>query len=285
MNASMGGLKALFELLRVELPISAGICVIAGEILALGSVPSGMDILFGFMVGFFLSGAANVSNDYFDLEVDRVNHPNRPLPSGRVTVRAIVAFTLFLSAIGSLAALTFGVIPFLLAMATLIIGQLYNWRIKEAGLLGNMTVSISVAMTFIFGGVAVGEGLNAMVWTFGAMAFVFDLAEEIASGAMDREGDEKRSMRSLASVRGKEFALNMSVFLFCLFMTLSFIPYIAGWFGIVYLLLLIPTVSLALYLVIGLKRSNDKEQGRKMLRGLYLTMTGFILMIVVSSLL
>jgi geranylgeranylglycerol-phosphate geranylgeranyltransferase len=241
--------------------------------------------MFGFVVGFFLSGAANVSNDYFDLEVDRVNHPDRPLPSGRVTVRAIVVFTLFLSAIGSIAALTFGVVPFLLAITTLIIGQLYNWRIKEAGLLGNMTVSASVAMTFIFGGVAVGEGLNAMVWAFGAMAFVFDLAEEIASGAMDREGDEKRSKKSLASVRGKEFALNASVALFSLFMIMSFIPYIAGWLGMFYLILLVPTDALAVYFVVGLKRSDERSRGRSMLRGLYLTMTAFILLIVVSSML
>jgi len=78
-------LKGLIQLFRPELPFSAGVCVFLGEIVALGRFPSLREAALGFACGFFISGSALVSNDYFDLEVDKVNAPDRPLPSGAVS--------------------------------------------------------------------------------------------------------------------------------------------------------------------------------------------------------
>ncbi|MDD1761586.1 MAG: prenyltransferase, partial [Methanothrix sp.] len=64
-------------MVKPELPLAAGICVVAGEIIGSESLPTFFVGLMGFLTGFFISGAAMISNDYFDLEVDRVNHPNR----------------------------------------------------------------------------------------------------------------------------------------------------------------------------------------------------------------
>ena len=61
--------RAVSDLVKMELPIAAGICVIAGEILALRHLPTLSEALLGFLVGFFISGSAMISNDYFDLDV------------------------------------------------------------------------------------------------------------------------------------------------------------------------------------------------------------------------
>jgi geranylgeranylglycerol-phosphate geranylgeranyltransferase len=45
------------------------------------------------------------------------------------------------------------------------IGFLYNWKYKEAGLLGDLMVSASTAVTFILGGMIVGQPWNKIVWT------------------------------------------------------------------------------------------------------------------------
>ena len=74
--------RGILQILRPELPFAAGVCVILGEIVALGGLPPFREAMLGFVCGFFLSGSAIVLNDYFDLEVDRVNTPERPLPSG-----------------------------------------------------------------------------------------------------------------------------------------------------------------------------------------------------------
>ena len=84
---------------------------------------------------------------------------------------------------------------------------MYNWKLKAAGLWGNLMVSTSVASTFLLGGIGVGQPWNRTVWAFGLIAFVFDLAEEIAGDAMDAEGDQQRASHSIAIVRGKSTAL------------------------------------------------------------------------------
>lgn len=184
--------RAIGDLVKPELPIVAGVCVVAGQIIASESIPSIFTALMGFLTGFFISGAAMVLNDYFDLEVDRINHPQRPIPSGRVSMTEFWVLTGLFSIAGFITSAVFGVIPLAVTILIWAVGILYNWRFKETGLPGNMMVSLSVAWTFIFGGLTMGGLGTGLVWVFGAMAFTFDLGEEIAGGAMDMEGDKKR---------------------------------------------------------------------------------------------
>jgi geranylgeranylglycerol-phosphate geranylgeranyltransferase len=44
---------------KPELPIAAGICVVAGELLTLKHLPSAADAFLGFLVGFFISGSSD----------------------------------------------------------------------------------------------------------------------------------------------------------------------------------------------------------------------------------
>lgn len=84
--------KAMILLIRPDLPISAGICVVIGQAIALGALPPLPLIWLGFLLGFFLSSSQMIFNDYFDLEVDRINAPQRPLPSGLLSTREMVTF-------------------------------------------------------------------------------------------------------------------------------------------------------------------------------------------------
>jgi geranylgeranylglycerol-phosphate geranylgeranyltransferase len=173
----------------------------------------------------------------------------------------------------------------LIAAGIWVIGILYNWKFKESGLAGNLMVALSVGMTFIAGGVSVGQTMNGLVWVFGALAFVFDLAEEIANGAMDVEGDKLRSSRSLAIVKGKKFALAISGLLYAVFIALSFLPYVLGWLGLAYLVLVIVTDLAVAYFVYRLLRSETPQEGKKTTRRLYLTLLLFVVAFIVVRLL
>lgn len=273
----------MVELIRPELPLSAALCVLTGQVLALGGLPDIRTGILGFLVGFLISGAAMVSNDYYDLAVDKVNHPGRPLPSGRVSKRDVIGLTIVLAFVGLLASLLIGIVPFIFAAFILIIGLTYNWKLKENGLAGNLMVSTSVGATFVFGGVAVGD-LNGVVLTFAAMAFIFDLGEEIAADAMDAEGDRERSMRSLAITRGRAAALRLSAALFGLFIVLTLLPYLFGWLGIEYLIVIMAADAVLALLAIMLVRSQGNDQGRKAIRWMYLTATIMVLAFVLARL-
>ncbi|OPX60119.1 MAG: Digeranylgeranylglyceryl phosphate synthase [Methanomassiliicoccales archaeon PtaB.Bin134] len=275
----MEKVRSLLGLLKPELPVAAGICVIVGQALALGEAPEAWPALFGFLIGFLISGAEMVSNDLFDLEVDRVNHPDRPLPSGRVSVPEVAAFTAILSAAGLSIAASQG--PLVLAFTVLIwiLGLLYNWRLKRLGLPGNAIVALSVGMTFVLGGMMAGRPDSGLVWTFAIMASLFDLAEEVSGGVMDAEGDALIGSRSIARLYGRRAALSLVTLLFVSFMALGTVPFIVGWLGWYYLLLIIVADAAVAYLVVKLWRSSTPEEGRSVQRTLYLTMTLFIVAI------
>jgi geranylgeranylglycerol-phosphate geranylgeranyltransferase len=262
--------RGILQILRPELPFAAGVCVILGEIVALGGLPPLREAVLGFVCGFFLSGSAIVLNDYFDLEVDRVNTPERPLPSGLISPAEAILLTVVTAAIGLAAAFLLGASAFLLCLAFWLIGCLYNWKFKEAGLLGNLMVSANVGFTFLLGGIAVGQPWDGMVWCFALMAFLIDLGEEIAGDAMDIEGDKKRGSRSIGIMRGRMFALRISAALFGLVILVSCIPVLYGWAGISYLILIGVTDVLILVFTIRLLRSKAPEEGRGAMRGIYL---------------
>jgi geranylgeranylglycerol-phosphate geranylgeranyltransferase len=212
-----------------------------------------------------------VFNDYFDYAVDCINAPQRPLPSGLVTRRDVIALGTLITLVGLVAAWSFSPLVFLFSLLVWLCGFLYNWKLKAAGLVGNLIVCASVAMTFLLGGLVTGKPLNGMVWTFSAMVFCFDLAEEIAADAMDAEGDEKRGSRSIAILYGKRAALRVSSALFGLVIVLSFLPFALGNPGLAYLLPILCTDGLILFFVYRLLKSQTITAGRRWIRALYIS--------------
>jgi geranylgeranylglycerol-phosphate geranylgeranyltransferase len=221
---------------RFELPISAGLCVVLGQFLALDGIPGLREVLLGFFAIFAISATALILNDYFDVEIDRINAPGRPLPSGQVTKRDALLLSVVVAILGLLASAMLGVIALLTAAAVWIVGVLYNWRFKRAGLAGNLMVSFSVGMTFVFGGISVGQPASMLAWWFGAIAFLLDLGEEIAADAMDAEGDRLSGSRSLAILHGPARALRVSAAIFSVLILVSLIPFILAILPPVYLL-------------------------------------------------
>jgi len=273
--------KGLINLMRPELPFAAGISVIMGEIITLGHLPSLKELFLGFMWGFFLSGSAMILNDYFDIEVDKINAPDRPLPSGLISPATAIVFTFIITLIGLLISFFINLSAIILYIIFWFIGFLYNWTLKEKGLVGNLFVSSSVAVTIILGGIVVGSPWNKAVMIFSMMLFVFDLGEEIAADAMDIEGDKKRNIKSIAILIGRKKALYISFLLFIIFIVLSFLPVIFNLFGVSYLFVISLTNIMILFWGIKLIKYQTIKEGRIYIRRLYLSgLLGLVLIII-----
>lgn len=276
-------IKAIYNLIRPELPLAGGICVVAGQIIVLHTLPTLFIGLMGFLTGFFISSAAMVTNDYFDIEVDRVNHPQRPLPSGKISTTELIIITGLFTMAGFITAGLLGLVTLLFSIIVWFIAISYNWRFKEQGLLGNIMVGISVASFFIFGGASVGGLTNGLIWVFGLLAFIFDLSEEIAADAMDMVGDKERSAKTIALLHGKQYALLISVLLFALFVVVSLIPIVIGWLSTLYLLIFLPLDLILSILSIKLYKSQTVKEGHRIIRQLYILLTIFIIAFVIIS--
>ena len=277
-------LSGLFRLFRFELPFAAGVCVILGELLALGKVPSIWEMVLGFISAFLISATSLILNDYFDLESDRINAPERPLPSGVVTKHEVVFLSCVVTALGFLAGALLSFWALLVVILTWAVGFLYNWRFKKTGLPGNLMVSFSVGMTFIFGGIAVGKPFEVTVWFFGMLALLINLGEEIAADAMDVDGDRKAGSRSLPVLMGRENAIRISATLFFLVVVISILPFVLGWMEWVYALPFLFMDGMILFS--SIKLLDSKLANRRMyIRWIYLSASLAILIVIVIRLL
>ncbi|MBT8508263.1 prenyltransferase [Methanomicrobiaceae archaeon CYW5] len=276
--------RAMFELIRLDLAFGAGFFLVAGQILAIGGVPPFEMALAGFIMLFCISGSANISNDYFDREVDRVNRPDRPLPSGRITPRGLWMLFVACTVVGFAAAAFISLPVLVLGVVLWGLSLLYNVKIKEYGLAGNLVVAFCVGMTIVTGGITMGM-VTGPVLLFGILAFLFDLGEEIAADAMDVTGDQLRPSRSLAKVKGRKVAITTAAAVFGVFYILTLVPVVMGWFGYEYLLLAAVIDLWMIWCTIQLLRDRSIEEGHRQVRRLYLAWGAFVIVLVVSGIL
>lgn len=269
----------LLLLFRFELPFAAGVCVVLGQFLALDAIPPLTDIALGFFSIFFISATALILNDYFDVEIDKINAPHRPIPSGQVSKRDALVLSFVIAFLGLALAAFIGQIAFVTVLVIWIVGVLYNWRFKRSGLAGNLMVAFSVGMTFVFGGISVGSPTNIYALWFGAIAFLMDLGEEIAADAMDIEGDWVIRSRSLAILHGRQTALTVSAAVFCALVLTSLVPFALGQMPLVYL---IPIGGMDAVIAVAAVRllNPDLKNPREHIRAIYLSgLAGVLLFI------
>ncbi|MEM9567263.1 MAG: UbiA family prenyltransferase [Cyanobacteria bacterium P01_E01_bin.34] len=84
-------------------------------------------------------------NDYWDVEQDRINHPDRPLPSGRLTQSQACLGATSLFAVAAIATLLLGFMPLLWVVVAIPRLWYCSQIVKYSGIFGNAIVAIFVA--------------------------------------------------------------------------------------------------------------------------------------------
>lgn len=223
-NTSLSShIGAYATLVRLPNCLMIGLAVLVGEAIALGGFPSITDASFGFLTAFLLLAGTMVLNDIQDVEIDKINSPQRPIPSGRVGVKEAYAVSGVLSTLALLSSAILGLLPFLTALAALALMAYYNTRGKKTGLLGNAVVSFNVALPFLFGGLAVNN-LRPLLFIFFLLAFLANMAREVAKGISDIAGDSSKGVRTVAVTFGSRSAARLSAGLFSIAVLLSLLP-------------------------------------------------------------
>lgn len=194
----------LIMMMRLPNCIMIGFTVIVGELITTPFL-DGEAPLYGFLTGFLLLAASMVLNDYFDHEVDTINEPERPIPSGTVKPKQAISFAVVLTALGFLTAAQTGVWTLIIAGFSVLVAVAYNYKFKKTSLLGNALVSANVALPFIYGGLAVGRPTWALL-IFVTLSFISSLGREVIKGIVDVTGDATKGIRSVAVKMGNAYA-------------------------------------------------------------------------------
>ncbi len=201
-------------------------------------------------VGSFL-GAGNAINDYFDLETDKINRPNLPIPSGLISHTGALYFSIILFIIGIISFLPIATFfSTILLIINLVLLIIYTPILKPTVFIGNATVSFLLGSTFLFGAEIFGDVKLGFVPTL--LAFSFNLARELIKDIEDEHGDKQNNLKTLPVKYGKLFSKKIAGLLILLIIFGCYIPYFFGIYGKFYLITLIISVEIPLIFVLYL---------------------------------
>ena len=186
-----------------------------------------------FVSAFLIGGYGNIINDVLDVEIDRVNKPWRPLPSGRVSIRTAGIAAWFLLGTGLFLAVLLGIPSFLTAISAGILLYCYSRWVKKKGFLGNLVISVLSFMVILYGGLSSPDPLLSLLP--GIYAFFIILGREVLKGLEDIEGDRAHGVGTIAVVYGIRSALVAASVFLSIVVVISPLPYLLGWMNTWYL--------------------------------------------------
>jgi geranylgeranylglycerol-phosphate geranylgeranyltransferase len=238
----MGKLGGYLRIVRPVNCLMVGFAVIVGATLVSPNVSSVFwpGLAYGFITGFALTAESMVINDYYDREIDAINEPGRPIPSGLIRPKEALVFASALTAIGFAAAYLANLSSLVLAIIAWIVFVTYTTVGKRSGLPGNFLVSICVAVPFIYGSYTVVNAIELNVLVISAVAFLSNTGREITKGIVDVEGDRTKNIRTLAVRYGEKTAAVVAALFYLSAVLLSPIP----WFLNLVSLWFIPLVAI-----------------------------------------
>lgn len=266
-------MNAYWKIIRPNVCFLAVLGVFVGALLS--SVYDVTLVLPALAAAFFICAGGNVINDFFDFEIDKINKPKRPLPSGKISPGRALSYYLLLSAIGIGLSLFVSAPFFWIAVFNFMVSTLYAWKLKKIAIIGNITDSFLAAVTFVAGGLIAGnfDILNSPVLILAFIAFLTTMGREIFKDVEDMKGDKALGARTLPILLGGAVSMNIARMFAALGALSAVLPYMSRMFGEYYVLSAMPCMWVLLYST-ALK---DPKSAQKMVKtGMFLGIFAFL---------
>jgi len=199
--------------------------------------PSWIPVITAAVVVLLITVSTNAWNDYIDIEIDKINKPGRPLPSGQVSPRAALVFSIAGTILSLVIAAFINQQAFYIALGANLLLYIYSWKLKCTVLWGNAAVGAIIALCFIFGGVAAGNIPPILV--LAVTAFFAIMAREILKTMADYRGDLQQQCRTIATAWGKQTARRFMAAFLGLAALIMLAAFFIEQYNLVYLLLII----------------------------------------------
>ncbi len=275
-------IQTILALFIITRPLNVAITGLSILVAAALATPVGVQpFQFTFVIGgamlsgMLIAAGANVINDLCDVDIDRINRPQRVLPSGRLRPNAARAFTIFLLACGNFFSIFINAAATMIAVGSSMLLIVYSLRLKRQPLTGNLAVSTATALAFVYGALAahlslaarsdVPEGIlgmnsmNDLVtqasswngnWRAGifpaVFSFLFHFGREVIKDIEDRVGDQAMQARTLPLAYGMAAAQAAATIAFAALIVATLLPFCLGIYNTTYLWIVIGGVDLVL---------------------------------------
>jgi 4-hydroxybenzoate polyprenyltransferase len=207
-----GAARSYLDLARPFTLVAPALGFISGALTAVGAAqrepwsPSLLTAPFiGAAMAALLNAGNNALNQIYDLDIDRVNKPKRPLPSGRLTISQVWWFTNITYAMALV--LAWRVAPgerhecFWLVAIAVVCTYIYSvppLRTKRLGIWANVTIAIPRGVLLkVAGWSSVKTIIGFEPWYIGAIFGLFLLGATTTKDFSDMEGDRRGGCRTL----------------------------------------------------------------------------------------
>ena len=283
-------MNAYLEIIRPGNAVMAAIAVIL--MMFVGHY-YGLPIIICALIVFVCTGAGNTINDVFDVKIDEINKPNRPIPSGRISLEnarnyayALFGIGIALSIICSY--LVNSIWPSVIVIPAVIIMYFYARNLKAMPLVGNITVATLTGFCFVIAGTVIACATGSLKILFisvylGLFALFMTLAREIVKDMEDIEGDKLEGARTFPILYGKKIPSIVSIILIVVTTLMCPILYIYKIFNISYMVIMIIPIIIFLYCAYALKLNPSEKIGAKVSKNLKIGMLISFVAFVIGS--
>jgi len=204
--------NAYFELARPFTLVAPALGFISGALTAVGAAPResvspGLlaPALIGSAMAALLNAGNNALNQIYDLDIDRINKPKRPLPTGRVSIAGAWRFTAATYVLALVLAWLvapggrhecFGLVA--IAVVCTFLYSVPPFRTKRLGIWANVTIAIPRGVLLkVAGWSSVKTIVGLEPWYIGAIFGLFLLGATTTKDFADMEGDRRGGCRTL----------------------------------------------------------------------------------------
>jgi 4-hydroxybenzoate polyprenyltransferase len=240
-----GALRSYVELARPFTLLPPALGVVSGAVTAWGAGGTKdpltlglvLPVLWGALMAAMLNAASNAINQIYDLEIDRVNKPRRPLCTGALTLGQAWGFTIASFVVAWVLAWMADPIGthecFWIVLFTSVLVWAYSappLRTKRHGIWANVTIAIPRGMLLkVAGWSTVKTVVGVEPWFIGAIFGLFLLGAASTKDFADIEGDKKGGCRTLPI----EYGVVRAAWMIAPFFVLPFVLIPIGvWLGI-----------------------------------------------------
>lgn len=267
-NCLMGSLTVIIGLLNTRTGVLFNIFAV--------------NIILGIIAYFFIAGSGMVINDIYDIEIDRINRPQRPIPRGSITLAQAKGLFLTYLIIGLIASVVNSILNLLSLLNVIIaaifglIGWIYAKWGKKSGFLGNIIVSVSFSIGLIYGAVLNSSIVPIYIYFFFFTSFFLLLSREVIKGCEDVEGDKLQGVKTLAIKIGikksKYLSMIFSIIAIIFFILNYFTPLINPFLFLITMIL--GLVDVGFVIVLMLKKEQSKKDFKRI--SLFLKIGAFL---------
>ncbi len=216
-------------------------------------------IIIALLVTFFVSGAGNTINDYFDYKIDKVNRPKRPIPSGKIKRSNALVYAGILYALGIVLCAFLNIYCLILALFNVFITIAYSWKLKRTLFIGNIIPSWLGASAFLFGSLLTGA-ITIPIMVIALMAFLSNTGREIAKDIEDIKGDRREKSRTLPIAFNMKVSKAATILLVLIAIAITPIPYLLGLLGLYYMYIVLVCDAVLVYSCFVLVKNVGKAQ-------------------------